>query len=95
MATVEEDEVEHYLSNKLLTRSLSTSSTTSASKRETFWKIERCNLLNIAKLSIKHLIESALELAKVIGEDHEPFQQFFVVIESVFRHGLKRKSFKA
>lgn len=90
MATAEEDDGDH-LSNKLLTRSLSATNSTPASKRELYWKVERCNLLNIAKLCIKHLIESALELAKVINEDHEPFQQFFIVIESVFRHGLKRK----
>ncbi|KAK3702965.1 hypothetical protein QZH41_012404 [Actinostola sp. cb2023] len=92
MATVVGDEDDgDYLSNRLLTRSLGASSSTPASKKKVFWKIERCNLLNIAKLCIKNLIESSLELAKVIGEEHEPFQQFFVVVESVFRHGLKHK----
>lgn len=96
MATaVGEDEDGELLSNKLLTRSLSASSMTPQCKKELYWKIERCNLLNISKLCIKHLIESALELAKVIGEEHEPFQQFFIVIESVFRHGLKCKYYEA
>ncbi|EDO29707.1 predicted protein [Nematostella vectensis] len=60
-------------------------------KRESHWKTERLNLLNIAKLCIKTLIESALEVGKVIGEEHEPFQQFFVIIENILRHGLKLK----
>jgi hypothetical protein len=93
MATVTGEEEEgDVLSNKWMTQSVSTSSSTTLPRKEFLWKIERSNLLNISKLCIKNLIESALELAKVIGAEHEPFQQFFVVIESVLRHGLKCKS---
>ena len=41
-------------------------------------------------LHIKNLINSALTLGKVVNDEYfEPFQQFFVVFESVLRHGLK------
>ncbi|XP_071830033.1 RUN and FYVE domain-containing protein 2-like isoform X2 [Apostichopus japonicus] len=53
--------------------------------------VERTNLLNVAKLCIKTLIESALEEARTLGDDHVPLQQFFVVMEHVLNHGLKGK----
>ncbi|KAJ8023191.1 RUN and FYVE domain-containing protein 2 [Holothuria leucospilota] len=53
--------------------------------------VERANLLNVAKLCIKTLIESALEEARTLGDDHVPLQQFFVVMEHVLNHGLKGK----
>jgi len=28
---------------------------------------------------------------RMLDEDHEPLQQFFVVLEHVLRHGLRRK----
>ncbi|XP_031548653.1 RUN and FYVE domain-containing protein 2-like [Actinia tenebrosa] len=89
-ATGEEEEGDT-LSNKWITQSVNPSTSINIPKKQLFWKTERSNLLNISKLCIKNLIESALELAKVIGADHEPFQQFFVVIENVLRHGLKLK----
>lgn len=89
-ATGEEEEGET-LTNKWITQSVNPATSINIPKKQRFWKIERSNLLNISKLCIKNLIESALELAKVIGAEHEPFQQFFVVIENVLRHGLKRK----
>lgn len=45
--------------------------------------------MNVAKLCIKTLIESALEEARTLGDDHVPLQQFFVVMEHVLNHGLK------
>ncbi|XP_072038427.1 RUN and FYVE domain-containing protein 2-like isoform X2 [Amphiura filiformis] len=53
--------------------------------------VERSNLLNVAKLSIKNLIESALEEARTLDNEHVPLQQFFVVMEHVLSHGLKGK----
>ncbi|XP_063291206.1 RUN and FYVE domain-containing protein 2 [Pelobates fuscus] len=56
--------------------------------------VERTNLLNMAKLSIKGLIESALSFGRTLDTDYPPLQQFFVVMEHCLKHGLKvRKSF--
>uniref|UniRef100_A0A3P8S920 RUN and FYVE domain containing 2 n=1 Tax=Amphiprion percula TaxID=161767 RepID=A0A3P8S920_AMPPE len=43
--------------------------------------MERANLLNMAKLSIKGLIESALSFGRTLDSDYPPLQQFFVVME--------------
>ncbi|XP_064416541.1 protein RUFY3 isoform X4 [Latimeria chalumnae] len=53
--------------------------------------IERLNLMNMAKLSIKGLIESALNLGRTLDSDYPPLQQFFVVMEHCLKHGLKTK----
>ncbi|KAG5834235.1 protein RUFY3-like isoform X4 [Anguilla anguilla] len=53
--------------------------------------IERLNLMNMAKLSIKGLIESALNLGRTLDSDYAPLQQFFVVMEHCLKHGLKSK----
>ncbi|KAM4032077.1 RUN and FYVE domain-containing protein 2 isoform 1-T1 [Anomaloglossus baeobatrachus] len=56
--------------------------------------VERTNLLNMAKLSIKGLIESSLSYGRSLDSDYPPLQQFFVVMEHCLKHGLKvRKSF--
>ncbi|XP_044159336.1 protein RUFY3 isoform X3 [Bufo gargarizans] len=52
---------------------------------------ERMNLMNMAKLSIKGLIESALNLGRTLDSDYAPLQQFFVVMEHCLKHGLKGK----
>uniref|UniRef100_A0A8C0H7Q0 RUN and FYVE domain containing 1 n=1 Tax=Chelonoidis abingdonii TaxID=106734 RepID=A0A8C0H7Q0_CHEAB len=55
---------------------------------------ERSNLMNMMKLSIKVLIQSALSLGRTLDSDFPPLQQFFVVMEHCLKHGLKaRKSF--
>lgn len=51
--------------------------------------MERTNLLNMAKLSIKGLIESALSFGRTLDSDYPPLQQFFVVMEHCLKHGLK------
>uniref|UniRef100_A0A3B3Q4R7 RUN and FYVE domain containing 3 n=1 Tax=Paramormyrops kingsleyae TaxID=1676925 RepID=A0A3B3Q4R7_9TELE len=53
--------------------------------------IERLNLMNMAKLSIKGLIESALNFGRTLDSDYAPLQQFFVVMEHCLKHGLKAK----
>ncbi|PFX26487.1 RUN and FYVE domain-containing protein 2 [Stylophora pistillata] len=88
-ASLEEEDTELNF-GKLLVRTFS-SSAPPGSKRDAQWKVERLNLLNIANLCIKNLIDSALKLGRVIDEPFEPFQQFFVVLESILRHGLKMK----
>ncbi|XP_006815848.1 RUN and FYVE domain-containing protein 2-like [Saccoglossus kowalevskii] len=56
--------------------------------------VERTNLLNMSKLCIKGLIESALEEGRTLDSDHQPLQQFFALMEHVMGHGLKgKKSF--
>ncbi|XP_072261475.1 protein RUFY3 isoform X2 [Pyxicephalus adspersus] len=52
---------------------------------------ERMNLMNMAKLSIKGLIESALNLGRTLDSDYAPLQQFFVVMEHCLKHGIKAK----
>ncbi|XP_078509463.1 RUN and FYVE domain-containing protein 1 isoform X2 [Lissotriton helveticus] len=55
---------------------------------------ERANLMNMMKLSIKVLIQSALSLGRILDSDYPPLQQFFVVMEHCLKHGLKvKKSF--
>ncbi|XP_071498605.1 RUN and FYVE domain-containing protein 2-like [Diadema antillarum] len=53
--------------------------------------VERANLLNVAKLCIKTLIESAMEEARILDDEYVPLQQFFVVMEHVMNHGVKGK----
>ncbi|XP_077973792.1 protein RUFY3-like isoform X4 [Styela clava] len=62
----------------------STSSTTIEQMR-----IERKNLLGMARLSIKGLIESSLSAGHTLDSDHAPLQQFFIIMEAVLKHGLK------
>ncbi|KAK2568300.1 RUN and FYVE domain-containing protein 2 [Acropora cervicornis] len=89
-AGVEEEDTELNF-GKLHVRTFS-SSAPPESKREAQWKVERLNLLNIANLCIKHVIDSALNLGRVINDEYfEPLQQFFVVFESILRHGIKMK----
>uniref|UniRef100_A0A6I8NTL4 RUN and FYVE domain containing 1 n=1 Tax=Ornithorhynchus anatinus TaxID=9258 RepID=A0A6I8NTL4_ORNAN len=55
---------------------------------------ERSNLMNMMKLSVKVLIQSALSLGRSLDSDYPPLQQFFVVMEHCLKHGLKvKKSF--
>ncbi|XP_052773317.1 RUN and FYVE domain-containing protein 2-like isoform X1 [Mya arenaria] len=53
--------------------------------------IERANLLNVAKLIIKELIDSSMAHGRMLDDDHEPLQQFFIVLEHILRHGLRPK----
>lgn len=55
--------------------------------------IERCNLLNVSKLIIKEVIDSSLSHGRMLDDNHVPLQQFFIVLEHVLRHGLKRTSY--
>ncbi|KAG9490890.1 hypothetical protein GDO78_006300 [Eleutherodactylus coqui] len=55
---------------------------------------ERVNLMNIMKITIKVLIQSALNLDRSLDSDFPPLQQFFFVLEHCLKHGLKvKKSF--
>ena len=47
--------------------------------------------MNITKLVIKELIDSSLSEGRMLDDDHVPLQQFFVVLEHILRHGLKRE----
>lgn len=48
--------------------------------------------MNVSKLLIKELIDSSLAHGRMLDDDYVPLQQFFIVLEHVLRHGLKRKS---
>jgi len=45
--------------------------------------------MNMMKLSVKILIQSALSLGRTLDSDFPPLQQFFVVLEHCLKHGLK------
>lgn len=50
--------------------------------------VERRNILNVAKLTIKVLIESAMKKGRLDDSDSN-LQQFFAAVEHSFRHKLK------
>lgn len=50
---------------------------------------EHMNLMNMGKLSIKGLVESALNLERTLDSDYAPLQQFFVVMEHCLKQALK------
>ncbi|XP_072256903.1 RUN and FYVE domain-containing protein 1 [Pyxicephalus adspersus] len=55
---------------------------------------ERTNLMNMMKISIKVLIQSALTLGRCLDSEYPPLQQFFCIMEHCLKHGLKvKKSF--
>ena len=60
-------------------------------RREKNAIVERTNLLNMLKLSIKALIESYMELRKQITDGHRELEQFFIILEDILRHRIKTK----
>ncbi|KAK2542739.1 Rufy1 [Columba guinea] len=74
----------------LIPRAAGTDSTARTSARCSAME-ERANLMNMMKLSIKTLIQSALSLGRTLDSDFPPLQQFFVVLEHCLKHGLKVK----
>ncbi|NXU73792.1 RUFY1 protein, partial [Oreotrochilus melanogaster] len=74
----------------LIPKPVSTDSTAKTSARYHSME-ERTNLMNMMKLSIKILIQSALSLGRTLDSDFPPLQQFFVVLEHCLKHGLKVK----
>eukprot|EP00041_Stephanoeca_diplocostata_P021102 m.485355 g.485355 ORF g.485355 m.485355 type:complete len:813 (-) comp21734_c0_seq1:495-2933(-) len=52
------------------------------------YEIERTNMLNMLKIGIKTLIESSIGYA-TLGEGHRPLREFCMLIENMFKHGLK------
>ena len=53
--------------------------------------VERSNLMTVCKLVVKELIDSSMAHGRMLDDEHVPLQQFFVVLEHVLRHGIKRK----
>ncbi len=53
--------------------------------------IERRNLLNIVKLTVKVLIESAMRKGQPMDDSNSNLQQLFTAIEHSLRHRLKGK----
>jgi len=51
--------------------------------------VERNNLVSISQLVIKNLVDSTLKSGRMVDEDNIPLQQFFVLINMVFKHGFK------
>ena len=48
----------------------------------------------MCKLVVKELIDSSLSQGRMLDDDHVPLQQFFVVLEHILRHGIKREYLK-
>ena len=57
------------------------------------WSIERSNLLNIAKICIKSLIDNSLTAGtgRILTEEFTLLEQFFTILEHIVQHGLKVK----
>jgi len=52
--------------------------------------VERSNLLDVFKLVIKELLDTSLSFGRMLDDTHAPLQQFFVIMDHIFRHGIKR-----
>jgi len=63
------------------------------SEEDGYKVVERTNLLNMAKLAIKGLIESAMKDGKVLDDSHSKLQQLCIVLEYIVDHRLKGLSF--
>ena len=48
--------------------------------------VERSNVLNLAKLAVKSLIEASMSSGKAQDDSSFPLQQLFIVLEYVLRH---------
>nr|CAG4643860.1 EOG090X043H [Lepidurus arcticus] len=62
-----------------------------SSKKRDPMQVERTNLVNLCKLIVKELIDSSLKYGRMLDSDYVPLQHFFIVLEHVFRHGLRPK----
>ena len=51
--------------------------------------VERRNLLNLAKLAVKTLIEAFMSSVMAQDDSSFPLQQLFIVLEYVLRHRMK------
>jgi len=65
------------------------SSSQQHSEEDTYKSVERTNLLNMSKLAIKGLIESAMKDGKILDDSHLKLQQLCIVLEYVVDHRLK------
>nr|CAG4640766.1 EOG090X043H [Eulimnadia texana] len=54
-------------------------------------QVERTNLVNLCKLIVKELIDSSVQYGRMLDSDFPPLQHFFIVVEHVFRHGIRPK----
>jgi len=52
--------------------------------------VERSNLLDVFKLVVKELLDTSLSFGRMLDDTHAPLQQFFVILDHIFRHGIKR-----
>ena len=59
------------------------------SEEDAYKVVERSNLLNMVKLAIKGLIESAMKDGKVLDDSHSKLQQLCIVLEYIVDHRLK------
>ena len=60
-----------------------------SSEEDSHKMVERKNLLNMAKLAIKGLIESAMKDGKILDDSHPKLQQLCIVLEHIVDHRLK------
>ena len=52
--------------------------------------IERTNLLDVFKLVVKELLDTSMSHGRMLDDTHAALHQFFLILEHVFRHGIKR-----
>jgi len=52
--------------------------------------VERSNLLDVFKLVVKELLDTSLSFGRMLDDTHAPLQQFFVIMDHIFRHAIKR-----
>ena len=57
--------------------------------------VERSNLLNMLKISIKGLIDSSMRLGRTLTDDHPQLQQFLILMELTMKHRMKSKPFSS
>lgn len=55
--------------------------------------VERSNMLSVLKLVVKQLIDSSLSQGCMLDDVQGPLLQFFIIIESMMCHGVKREIF--
>lgn len=60
-----------------------------ARERETLFAVERENLLNMTKITVKMLIESTVGVVRPLDETHQPLRQLVVILEHILQHGVK------
>eukprot|EP01135_Chromosphaera_perkinsii_P007578 Nk52_evm34s914 gene=Nk52_evmTU34s914 len=93
LGTAAGDEIDRELQKKRRESPRRASDCSSESEVSKKRVITRKNLLNMLQLCTKNLIEYAVESVHVVDESNETLQHFFIIMENIFQHGLKRQGY--